>query len=199
VRIGNMARHLLGEEPIRAAVGLHGSFAATGAGHGTDRAVIAGLLGMKPDDGRIPDSFRFAREAGMEYGFETVHLRDANPNTAVLDLAGKGGRTLKMQASSLGGGRIMVNKIDDIDVNFTGDYNTLIVHNLDQPGHVGEVTTMLAHKSVNIAKMNLYRNYRGGYAVMVLETDQKIPEDALKWLTGVEGVIKVTYYEKEDI
>ena len=100
---------------------------------------------------------------------------------------------LELQASSLGGGRIMVNKLDGIDVNFTGESPTLIVHNLDQPGHVAEVTSMLSHKSVNIATMQLYRNKRGGDAVMVLETDQPMPEDSVAWLAHLEGVIKVTY------
>lgn len=87
----------------------------------------------------------------------------------------------------------MVNQLDGISVNFTGESPTLIVHNLDQPGHVAEVTSMLSHKSVNIAAMQLYRNHRGGYAVMVIETDQPIPSDSIRWLEHLEGVIKVTY------
>ncbi len=197
VRIGAMGRRLLGEKPVRAAIGLHGSFAATGLGHGTDRAIIAGLLGMRSDDERIPDSFAAAKEAGLEFSFRTMTLRGAHPNTAQLELTGETGRTLNMQASSLGGGRILVNKIDGIEVNFTGEYNTLIVHNLDRPGHVGEVTMMLAQMSVNIAFMSLYRNHRGGYAVMVIETDQQVPQDALNCLAKAEGVLKVTYFEKE--
>ena len=92
----------------------------------------------------------------------------------------------------------MVNRLDGIDVNFSGERHTLIVHNLDQPGHVAEVTSMLSHKSVNIATMQLYRDKRGGYAVMVLETDQPIPEESVSWLSHLEGVIKVTYLNKED-
>ena len=91
----------------------------------------------------------------------------------------------------------MVNKLDGINVNFNGDSPTLIVHNLDQPGHVAEVTSMLSHKSVNIATMQLYRNHHGGYAVMVIETDQDIPAEALRWLSRLEGVIKVTYLNAE--
>lgn len=197
VRIGAMARHLLGEAPVKADIGLHGSFAATGYGHGTDKAIIAGLLGMKSDDCRIPDSFSLAKESGLEFKVQEVNIRGAHPNTAVLELFGKSGRTIKMQASSLGGGRIVVNKLDDIEVNFSGDYNTLIVHNQDKPGHVSAVTTMLAEKSVNIANMCLYRNHRGGYAVMVMEIDQPLPEKALKWLAAEEGILKVTYYNKE--
>ena len=91
----------------------------------------------------------------------------------------------------------MVNKIDGIDVNFSGESPTLIVHNIDQPGHVAEVTSMLSHKSVNIATMQLFRDHRGGYAVMVIETDSEIPEESIEWLRHLEGVIKVTYLSVE--
>ena len=175
VRIGLIARRLLGGQPATAKITLSGSFAATGTGHGTDRALVAGLLGMKPDDIRIPDSFALAVEQGLAFTFNKIELKETHPNTAILQLSTAGGRELEVQASSLGGGRIMVNKLDGINVNFNGDSPTLIVHNLDQPGHVAEVTSMLSHKSVNIATMQLYRNHRGGYAVMVIETDQDIP------------------------
>lgn len=195
VRIGSVCRKLLGETPEIAVISLHGSFAQTGRGHGTDRALVAGLLGMQPDDLAIPNSFELAKERGMAFTIRTVALEAAHPNTVLLDLKAPGGRALKIQASSTGGGRICINKIDGIEANFTGDYPTLIVHNLDQPGHVAEVTSMLAHKSVNIATMNLYRNKRGGYAVMIIETDQHVPEEAIAWLHRVEGVIKVTYLD----
>lgn len=197
VRIGLIARRLLGGQPATAKITLSGSFAATGTGHGTDRALVAGLLGMKPDDIRIPDSFALAVEQELAFTFDKTELKEAHPNTAILQLSTAGGRELEVQASSLGGGRIMVNKLDGINVNFNGDSPTLIVHNLDQPGHVAEVTSMLSHKSVNIATMQLYRNHRGGYAVMVIETDQDIPAEALRWLSRLEGVIKVTYLNAE--
>lgn len=197
VRIGWIARRLLGEKPVKAEITLSGSFAATGAGHGTNVALAAGLLGMKPDDMRVPDSFALAKEEGLEVSFESANLKEAHPNTAVLRVTGKSGRELEVQASSLGGGRIMVNKLDGIEVNFTGESPTLIVHNMDQPGHVAEVTSMLSHKAVNIATMQLYRDHRGGYAVMVIEMDQNVPKDALDWLSRLEGIIKVTYLDKE--
>lgn len=193
VRIGLVVRRLLGEQPVQAHIILSGSFAATGTGHGTDRALVAGLLGMQPDDIRIPDSFSVASEMGLIYTFEKTNLKDAHPNTAVLQVTGADGRTLEVQASSLGGGRILVNKLDGITVNFTGESPTLIVHNLDQPGHVSGVTSLLSQKGVNIATMQLYRNYRGGYAVMVVETDQDIPQDSLDWLAQQSGILKVTY------
>ena len=200
VRIGLMTRKLLAERPVKASIGMYGSFDATGRGHGTDRALVAGLLGMHPDDMRIPESFAYAREAGLTFSFETVQLREAHPNSVVIEAVGENGRDLTVQASSLGGGRIMVNKLDGIDVNCTCEMPTLIVHNMDQPGHVAEVTSMLSHKSVNIANMSLYRDKRGGRAVMVVETDQPIPlipKEALKWLEHLEGILKVTYINVE--
>ena len=193
VRIGYVARDLLKDEPCEVKIGLNGSFAKTGKGHGTDRALIAGILDMHPDDMRIPESFELAEKAGMKFEFYTFDMRNAHPNTALIDITGKNGRKLSVQASSLGGGRIMVNRLDGIDVNFSAEKPTLIVHNIDQPGHVAEVTSMLSHKCVNIATMQLFRDKRGGYAVMVIETDQSIPEEAIKWLEHLEGVIKVTY------
>lgn len=193
VRIGLITRRLLGETPAHAAISLSGSFAETGVGHGTDRALIAGLLGMQPDDIRIPDSFAVANDAGLNYSFQKITLKEAHPNTAVLHVSSASGRELEVQAASLGGGRIIVNKLDGISVNFTGDAPTLIVHNMDQPGHVAEVASMLSHKGVNIATMQLCRNHRGGYAVMVIEADQNIPEESIQWLRRLEGVIKVTY------
>lgn len=197
VRIGLMTRRLLAEQPVKAVIGMHGSFAATGLGHGTDRALVAGLLGMQPEDMRIPGSFEYAREAGLAFSFETIQLRDAHPNSVVIEVVGEKGRDLTVQASSLGGGRIMINRLDDIDVNCTCEMPTLIVHNMDQPGHVAEVTSMLSHKSVNIANMSLYRDKRGGRAVMVVETDQPIPLESIKWLEHLEGVLKVTYINVE--
>ena len=173
-RIGNMGRTLLGEEVARADIGLYGSFAETGFGHGTDRALLAGLLGMKPDDLRIPNAYEEANRAGMAYSFRTVELRDAHPNTALLELTGKSGKQLTLQASSIGGGAIVVNKIDGIDVNFTGDFNTLIVRNQDESGSVAAITSILSQVHINVANMSVNRHRRGGDALMVIETDQHI-------------------------
>ncbi|MBR1866427.1 MAG: L-serine ammonia-lyase, iron-sulfur-dependent subunit beta [Lachnospiraceae bacterium] len=199
VKIGYVARKLMSQPVCRAEILLYGSFLATGKGHGTPYAIVAGLLGMKPDDSRIPDSFRIAEESGMELVFGEAALADGHPNSVQLKLTGRSGRQLEIVGQSLGGSVINIASIDGLDANFSGDYPTLIVHNLDQPGHVAEVTSMLAHKSVNIAAMQLYRAGRGGNAVMVIECDQEIPVDSIKWLEHLEGVEKVTYYSlKED-
>ena len=197
-RIGNMGRTLLGEEVARADIGLYGSFAETGYGHGTDRALLAGLLGMKPDDLRIPNAYEEANRAGMAYSFRTVELRDAHPNTALLELTGKSGKKLTLQASSIGGGAIVVNKIDGIDVNFTGDFNTLIVRNHDESGSVAAITSILSQVHINVANMSVNRHRRGGDALMVIETDQHIKPRQVEFLSELPGILSVTYYDKED-
>ena len=192
VRIGRMARTLLGEPPVKADIGLYGSFAETGRGHGTDRALVAGLLGMKPDDLRIPESFSVAKEQGLSFVFHPAELREAHPNTAVLRLTGASGRKLEVVGASIGGGRINICQIDGITTNFGGDHNTLIVHNQDTPGHVAAVTTCLSQHGVNIATMQLYRSTAGGYAVMVLECDEPIPDEIAGQLGSQPGIVKVT-------
>ena len=198
VRIGRIGWRLLNEPVAKAEIYLHGSFLATGKGHGTDRALVAGLLGLTADDGRIPDSFALAKERGMEYSFAGIELRDAHPNSVRKKLTGAKGRRLEVIAASLGGGRIKVCEIDGLEANFCGDYPTLIVRNQDQPGHVAEVTSMLSHKSVNIATMQLYRDKRGGSAVLVVECDKEVPKEGIRWLEKLEGIYKVTYLSLEE-
>ena len=198
VKIGYVSRKLMAQPIVKAQILLYGSFLATGKGHGTQIAIVAGLLGMKTDDCRIPDSFRLAKETGMEISFGEAELKDAHPNSAQLILTGADGRQLEIVGESIGVSRINIACIDGLSANFSGDYPTLIVHNLDQPGHVAEVTSMLSHKSVNIATMQLYRAGRGGHAVMVIECDQEVPKESIQWLAHLEGIEKVTYYSLEE-
>lgn len=197
-RIGLIARKLLGAPPVRAELLLHGSFAATGSGHGTDRALVAGLLGMGPDDPRIPGSFALAAEAGLAFRFGKTVLRDAHPNTVLLRLADAGGRELEVVASSLGGGRVKVCAVDGLEASFTGDYPTLIVRNEDRPGQVAEVAGILSRRRVNIATMKLYRRMRGGLAIMVIESDQAIWREAIEELRACPGIVAVTYLDMRD-
>lgn len=192
-RIGMIARQLFGRQPEKAAVYLHGSFAATGKGHGTDKALIAGLLGMKPDDMRIPDSFKIAKEEGMEFIIEPREIKEAHPNTAQIIMDAEGVNTMKIQAYSIGGGRIRVCKLDGIDVNFSGESNTLIIRNVDEPGRIKEVAAALSDAQINIATMQVFRDKRGGYAVMVVETDQIVPREAMEDLESKKGIIRVKF------
>ena len=192
-RIGLTARRLLGEgTPRKATITLYGSFAATGRGHGTDRALIAGLLGYRPDDERISDSFRWAQGHGMEFSFDYSKLAAEHPNTARVELVSKSGKTISVEACSLGGGRIMIVELNGLRVQFSGDMPTLIVQNMDQPGVVGTVAGTLAAEDVNIATLQVYRDYPGGKAVMIIETDKAIPKHVQETLRGKEGIITVT-------
>lgn len=193
LKIGQISRKLLGEEVKEAKIFLHGSFWATGKGHGTDRALVAGLMGMAVDDPGIPNSFSIAKEKNFVYSFEKIELIDAHPNSVKMELTGVTERKLEIVAASVGGGQIRICEIDGLKANFGGDYPTLVVQNLDQPGHVTEVTSMLAHKSINIATLQVYRDIRGGKAVMVIECDNEVPPESIRWLRRVEGIVKVTY------
>ena len=195
VRIGAITRTLLGSTPSKATIYLHGSFAATGVGHGTDRALVAGLLGMRPDDINIPNSFDIAKEKGLEVTFEHAEISGAHPNTAVLLVQSKDGKTMKVMASSIGGGRIKVNEVDDTETNFSGENPTLIVNNQDRPGYVAQITAILSEHSINIATMQLCRDKRGGDAVMVIEMDQKIKDEVLDQIKQLDGVEKATYID----
>lgn len=195
VRIGLMARKLLKEKPVKGELLLHGSFAKTGQGHGTDRALIAGILGMETDDERIPHSFEIAEEDGFSFTMGAKNMKDAHPNSVWIHLVGETGREVEVQCSSVGGGRIMVNKLDGVDVNFSGQNPTLIVHNEDEPGHVATVTFMLSSNHINIGTMNLYRDRRGENAVMVVELDQPVEEELVHQLESVEGIHKVIYFD----
>lgn len=194
VKIGNVCNKLMGEEIKSAEIYLHGSFAETGKGHGTDKALVAGLIGMSVDDIRIPESFDIAEEMGFNYKISTIDLGDAHPNTAKVVMVGVSGAVVEVVAASLGGGRIEVCKLDGVAVSFSGEAPTLIVHNVDQPGYITEVTSLLGKQGINIATMQLYRKNRGGEAVMVIECDDEVPHETVESLKQLEGILKVSYY-----
>lgn len=199
VRIGNIARKLLGEEVKKAVIFFHGSFQLTGKGHGTDKALLAGLMGMPVDDARIPYSFDVANERGLDFEFRSIDLGDAHPNSVKLILDGEGGKHQEVVACSVGGGRIEICEIDGLSVSFSGDYPTLIIRNQDIPGQVQQVTSFLAAQSINIGTMQLYRSARGADAVMVIECDKEMPLAIISVLEGFKGIVKATYLSlKED-
>jgi len=193
VRMGLIARQLLGEVPAEAEIVLHGSFADTGEGHGTDKALVAGLLGLTPDDERIPISFSLAAQAGLCFTILRRELRGAHPNTALLTLKGVNGAQTGVQCASIGGGRIRVEKLNGVDVSFSAEHNTLIIHNNDVPGIVAEVSSRLAGQRINIATLQLFRDKRGGKAVMVLEIDQPLTREAAAHIAAHPNVLRVNY------
>ena len=198
VRIGNIARKLLGEEVQKAEIFFHGSFQLTGKGHGTDKALLAGLMGMAVDDSRIPYSFDVADARGLEYVIKGIDLGDAHPNSVKINLTGVNGKEREIVACSIGGGQIQIREIDGLSVRFGGDYPTLIIRNQDIPGQVQQVTTFLAKENVNIGTMQLYRSARGADAVMVIECDKEVPEGLVPQLEELGGIVKVTYLGLKD-
>ncbi len=178
-RLGLMARTILGGTPERARIQLHGSFAATGEGHGTHRAIVGGLIGLAPDDLRLRQAYDEANQAGLEWEFEEVDLgEEAHPNTAIFDVERAGSR-VEVRGASVGGGRIEVTEIDGFAVSLSGGYHTLVLLAHDEPGTIAAVTGILARHGVNLATMRVDRTGRHQDALMTIEADEPIPEAAL--------------------
>ncbi len=195
-RIGRIVRRLLGERVIQAAIGFHGSFAKTWKGHGTDRAVIGGLQNMDVDDVRLRNSLALADAEGLIYSFSSVSLRDAHPNSMVIRAAGKSGREISVQGASIGGGSIRIHSIDGLEVDFSGEENTLIIRHRDAPGTIAQATGLIARVGVNIATMRVFRQEEGGDAVMVLELDALPDAGTVLALRGIHGERNVILLEK---
>ena len=177
-RLGLLARCLVGGTPERARIELHGSFARTGEGHGTDKAIVGGLMGFRPDDERIRDALGIAEREGLDYRFEKTTLGEENeihPNTARMTLE-RGDRSSVLVGSSLGAGRVLVTQIDGYPVEVTGNYNTIVLVAEDVPGSVARIATILAEDGINIATLRLTRKERGGDAFMVIEVDEQPDE-----------------------
>ncbi len=183
-RMGLFARNLFGACPERVWIGLHGSFAATGHGHGTDLALVGGLLGCSPDDEALRISLDLAAQAGLHVDFATVDLGEVHPNSAWLKLR-QGDRQLELQASSLGGGKIQVWNIDGFPTDLRGTYPTLLFVYPDQPGAVAEVSRVLAEAKMNLAAIKAHRRTRGGQALMEVQLDEVPPQALLETLQSL--------------
>lgn len=173
-RIGLLARCLVGGTPEMARIQLHGSFARTGEGHGTDKAIVAGLMGFAPDDDRIRTALEIAEREGLDYKFEKTTLgeeADVHPNTTRITIQ-RGDRSATMVGSSLGAGRVLITEIDGYPVEVTGNYNTVVLVAEDVKGSVARIATLLAEDNINIATLKLTRKARGGDAFMVIEVDE---------------------------
>lgn len=176
VRIGKYARSVLGKTPVKAVIRFSGSFAKTYKGHGTDKAVIAGILGMDTDDSRIRNSMQIATEEGLDFTFIEEDIDGAHPNTAEITLTDADGRSALIQGASIGGGNIVINKINDTEVSISGKSDTLVIPHDDVPGMIAVVTNILAEKGVNVHGFSLGRDRKGGIAVMTIEIDGDIDE-----------------------
>ena len=188
VRLGRIARAVLGGLPETAQIELHGSFATTGRGHGTDKAIIAGLLNMPTFDERIRDSFELAKAAGMAFEFCAVELgEDVHPNTARLNLSDRQ-QQFQIIGASTGGGMVEITNIQGYPVKFQGEYDTLIILANDQLGTINAITKWLIEREINVAFFRVERQKRGGQAMMTVETDQSLPDDLVASIAGFDWV-----------
>lgn len=178
-RIGKVAAHILGEPLKEAHVTLYGSFATTGKGHGTDRALAAGLMGYAPDSGSIRDALALAKEKGIPITFSVSDEDMGHPNVAKIEETGKSGKTVTVVGRSLGGGRVLITSIDGYDVEVSGEEYTLLTRHHDVPGIVADVSAVLAEKHINISTMRLFRKGKGDEAVMIIHTDQFVSPDTV--------------------
>ena len=166
-----MARQIFSGTPVKATFRLYGSFAETYKGHGTDRALIGGMLGYKSYDVRIRDAYAQARENGLEVDFEVDRETPvSHPNTVDIVMTGDDGHTLLIRGESIGGGRVRIRRLNEIEVDFTGEYSTMIIGHQDVTGTVAYITSCLAEKEVNVATLKLFREGKGLKAVTVYET-----------------------------
>lgn len=191
VRLGLMARAILGEDVKTINIKLYGSFAQTYKGHGTDRALIAGIMGFKPDDERIRNLYKQQKEKNIEFSFSEVDLEDAHPNTAIIELKGVTDRKIEVTGASIGGGNIIISAVNNYEVQLSGKYPSIIIVHQDMPGVVNGVTAALARYNINIAYMKVSRSERGAEALMNIEVDDTISSEAVKACNKVIGVKKV--------
>lgn len=189
-RLANIARRIAGGDVERVTFTLYGSFARTGKGHGTDKALIAGILGMEPDDLRIASAYEEAEKAGLHYTFiESDEETRYHPNTARIKITSHDGGETEVLGSSVGGGNILVIEINGLEVEITGEYPTLILQYRDVPGVVSLVTHVLAQRQINIAFMRVFRHGKGADAYMVIETDQCIDRKTRDSIVGLSREI----------
>ncbi|MCI6011211.1 MAG: L-serine ammonia-lyase, iron-sulfur-dependent, subunit beta [Firmicutes bacterium] len=182
-----------GRQIARADFTLYGSFAKTYRGHGTDKALLGGIQGFTPDDIRIRDAFSIADRTGLAYSFTENHENlGYHPNTADILLTGTDGSRQFVRGVSTGGGRMKIIRINNIDVDFTGQYSTLIVRQKDTAGIIAHISRCLSEKNVNIAFMRLYREAKGQTAYTIIESDQAIPPAIIDSINACDDIFETT-------
>lgn len=187
-KLGKIAHRLIKGDVKQVVFYLHGSFAKTYRGHGTDKALLGGILGYNEDDENIKHSFVIAADRGIKFSFQEIDLGEVHPNTVKIEMENHAGEKLTILGSSIGGGNIVITEIDGVQLEFTGEYPTLIISHTDKPGIIAKVTAILSLYNINIAYMRVYRYNRGKNAFMIIETDNEIDVEALRHIKNVEHI-----------
>lgn len=196
--IGYLARSIFSQPVKRVTFTLYGSFAKTHKGHGTDRALLGGLMGFHTDDMRIRDSFAIARERGITFTFIPNETEtDIYPNTVDIAMESEEGTIMTVRGESLGGGKVRITRINEAVVEFTGEYSAVIATHYDRPGVVAHITKCLSDAGVNLAFMRLFRESKGNIAYTIAETDGRIPEECRQAILANEHVNQVILMQKE--
>lgn len=194
VRLGNVAYKMMqGKRPLKVQIELSGSFATTYKGHGTDRALIAGILGFKSDDEAIRKSLKIADERGLNYAFIPTHIPDTHPNTVRISFECEQGLKGQVMGASVGGGNIRINEINGLKMDISAESPTLLITHKDKPGVIAKVTQVIAESDpdINIAHFTMSRDQKGGLALMTIELDQIPKPDLASALEGIKHVQSV--------
>lgn len=194
-KIGKVARQIVNADFDRVEFGLFGSFDKTGKGHGTDRALLAGVLGMSEYDENIPNSFEIAEKEGVDFEFHSIDLDNAHENTAVITFYKNNQKKVEIQAASTGGGNIRIEKIDGYEIGVDGMLPTIFVRQNDRKGVISHVSTVLAENDINVATMKVSRSSKSEEAICVIEIDDTIDDFVLGRLKDYEHIRSVRLIE----
>ena len=188
-KIAYLAQKMITGPLLQVDFTLYGSFARTYRGHGTDRALLGGIMGFTTDDMRIRNSFEIAENEGIAFQFQpNEEETDVHPNTVDIHMVNKAGQEMTVRGESLGGGKVRISRINKVQVDFTGEYSAVIVIQKDRPGVVAHITKALSDRNVNIAFMRLFREGKGNVAYTIVESDVHLPENIREELLKNEHV-----------
>lgn len=190
-RLGKIARYIADSDIRSVQITLHGSFAETGKGHGTEMALAAGIMGMEPHDEKLRYSLQIAKESGIDISFKKADIKGAHPNTARFMIERHDGTHITVTGASIGGGAVIVNAIDAFNVELTGDYFTIVTKHVDKKGIISKVTTLLAENNINIGNMKVRRDNSKNEASMIIETDEIVSAEVLEKIKRLEEMIFV--------
>ncbi|MDD4780380.1 MAG: L-serine ammonia-lyase, iron-sulfur-dependent subunit beta [Tissierellia bacterium] len=190
-RLAKIASSIAGENIVKVKFYLHGSFMHTYKGHGTDRALLAGIMGLDPYDEQLRDSFELAQKINLKYEFIPQDLGPVHPNTVKFEIENESGAKTVIMGSSTGGGAVLITNINGYEVKFTSDYFTLIINYPDVKGVITSVSSILSQEGINIATMNVSRKSKGKEATMIIETDGDVNDDIINKIKELEIVTTV--------